>query len=150
MPLINWTKLFKIPNVNWISLQKEVKPDEEQLMKKYGIQDLHKILDTSGNAFQDTISILKSVDFIISTDTSLLHIAGTANINKCWALLTVGSEWRWTQDETTNWYPKTRLFRQKKAFDWTNVVDDLHKEITTLVSNMKNNIIQPDTITIDL
>jgi len=133
--LKDWIPLFKMKGVRWISLQKEVTEEELKIMKRYNVLDMHDKLDQTPNfAFKDTIDILRAVDFMITTDTSLLHIAGTANITKCWALLTVAADWRWTDDAVTNWYPNIKMFRQKKALDWSSVMDDLSKEIRNYVT----------------
>ena len=82
-----------ISNINWISVQKEVNAEDEALLNKNNIMNLAGIIDKEF-VYKDTITILKKVDLVISTDTSLLHIAGTLDI-PCIALLTVGCEWRW-------------------------------------------------------
>ena len=47
---------------------------------------------------------------------------------KTYVLLTLGCEWRWTNDKTTNWYPKAHLLRQTELSNWTTVISEL-KEI---------------------
>ena len=65
------------------------------------MKNLYNVIDNDGDAFKDTLTILKKVDLVISTDTSLTHIAATANV-KCWALLTTGCDWRWITDNINN------------------------------------------------
>jgi len=108
-------------NIHWISLQKEVSQEEEQLLRTHNVTNLGPTIDNDGHAFRDTLSILRAVDLVISTDTSLVHVAGTANI-PCWVLLTKGCEWRWTQDVATNWYPNLTLIRQERVSDWSTVI----------------------------
>ena len=130
MSLETLIPLFKLQHINWISVQKEFNAAEKKLMDKYKVKNLGATIDNDGDAFKDTLTILKKVDLFISTDTSLVNLAGTADINT-WVLLTSGCEWRWTKDEKTNWYPKLKLFRQKKALDWSNVITEVLSELNT-------------------
>jgi hypothetical protein len=50
------------------------------------------------------------------------------------ALLTLGCEWRWTHDETTNWYPKMKLMRQKEYGNWIPLIN----ELISYIINMEN------------
>lgn len=131
MNLKNMIPLFEneqLKNINWISVQKEVNQEEIDILQKYNVKNLYKIIDNDGDAFKDTLTILKNVDLVISTDTSLVHIAATANI-KCWALLTVGCEWRWGKDKLCAWYPKIKLIRQKTIGDWNHVIKTIMKAL---------------------
>ena len=119
------------PHINWISVQKEVDISETLFLKKHNIKDLSKIIDNENKVFYDTVSIFKKVDLVISTDTSILHLAGTMDINAI-GLLSFGCDWRWSKDKTTNWYPKIKLLRQKHFGDWSNVIDELENCINVI------------------
>ena len=69
-------------------------------------------------------SILINVDLVITTDTSLLHLAGSMDI-PCIGLLTFGCDWRWTKDETSKWYPSVKLLRQSEFLNWHSVISQL-------------------------
>ena len=92
-----------ISNINWISVQKEVNLDDANILAKNNILNLATSIDNEF-IYKDTITILKKVDLVISTDTSLLHVAGTLDV-PCIALLTIGCEWRWSGP---NWYPNIK------------------------------------------
>ena len=120
--------LFSIPNITWISVQKEVEPDEKEFLKDNNIVDLSEYIDNGNKAFNDTISIFKNVDLVISTDTSLAHLAATLGINT-WILLTYTPEWRWGLEGDSVWYPDAKIFRQNRLLDWTNVIQELLSEL---------------------
>lgn len=123
IPLNQLIPLFKIKGINWVTIQKESIPKEElSILKKYKVNIISA--DKGKDSFRETLGILKQSDLVISTDTSLVHIAGSADIN-CFVILSRGCDWRWTNDSTTNWYPKLTLFRQKKQSDWSNVISEL-------------------------
>ena len=123
--------LFEMKNVNWIIATRELTKEENKLLDEYeNVKYYGNILDANGT-YIDTFSIIKNVDAVISTDTSLLHLSANMNV-KTYALLTLGCEWRWTKDPSkTNWYPEMRLFRQKEIGQWASVVAELIDELTS-------------------
>jgi hypothetical protein len=116
--------LLALKDIQWVSTQKEFTTEEKAIMIKYGVLNLGPDVDTEGDSYKDTLAIMRQCDLVISTDTSFVHVAGTAGI-PCWVLLTKGCEWRWTQDTTTRWYPSMRLFRQKVSGAWAPVVSEV-------------------------
>ena len=93
-------------------------------MKKYNITNLEHI-DSSGDAFKDTISLFNKSNLIITTDTSFVHIAGSIGPHiKCYILLTLGCDWRWNNPL---WYSNIKQFRQKKPLNWKSVIKDVEE-----------------------
>ena len=125
MELENAHRLFQMKNVNWIIVTKDITDEEKELLDKYeNITYYGEILDKN-HTYIDTVSIMKNVDGVISTDTSILHLSANMNI-KTYALLTLGCEWRWgRKEDKTTWYPSVKLFRQNKLGDWSSVVSNL-------------------------
>lgn len=72
--------------------------------------------------FCDSAAILRSMDLVISVDTSLAHLSGSLGI-KTLLLLPKVSEWRWFLDsETTPWYKTMTLLGQDRHHEWEEVV----------------------------
>jgi hypothetical protein len=72
--------------------------------------------------FADTAALLANLDLVISSDTSVLHLAGAMG-KPVWALLAYIADWRWMLHRSDSpWYPTARLFRQAKPGDWPGVV----------------------------
>jgi ADP-heptose:LPS heptosyltransferase len=138
MNLINAFPLFKIQssNIHWLVISKDLTKQEHKILKKHNISYIGNRIDKQ-KAYYDTISILqhKNISGVISTDTSLPHLSLSLGI-KTYVLLTLGCEWRWTQDEKTNWYPDAILLRQKIHGDWRDPIQKLvnliSKSITPL------------------
>lgn len=130
LELIYAIPLFKLSHINWIVITKDITPNEHDILKQHDINYYGDILDNGNNCYEDSISIIKNADGVISTDTSLVHLSANLNI-KTFIMLTLGCEWRWTKDKITNWYPNSILIRQNKFNDWTNVID----ELLTLLAN---------------
>ena len=83
---------------------------------------------------RDTAAIMSLLDLVISSDTSIVHLAGALG-RPVWVLLQYAAEWRWLLDRTDSpWYPTARLFRQPKIGDWEGVVQQIQVELIRLIS----------------
>ena len=116
--------------IEFISIQKFVSTEELEILDKYKVKNYGPCLDNTDETFKDTVTLLKEVDLVITTDTSLVHLAGTMNV-PCWCLLTIGCDWRWTYNDN-KWYPRVKTFRQTTISSWDNVVEDLHKALSII------------------
>jgi hypothetical protein len=73
--------------------------------------------------------IIKSLDLLITVDTMTAHLAGAMNV-PVWVMLPYEADWRWMEGRADSpWYPSMKLFRQKKAGDWENVVAVICREL---------------------
>ena len=73
--------------------------------------------------FLETAAIIANCDLVITSDTSVAHLA--AGMGKTtWVLLHKVPEWRWgLEGDTTFWYPSVRLFRQRERGNWDEVME---------------------------
>jgi len=79
--------------------------------------------------FADTAALLAELDLVISVDTATAHLAGALG-RPVWTLLPFVPDWRWGLNrQDTPWYPKMRLFRQKTAGDWQEVIQRVAEEL---------------------
>ena len=103
MSLIHAIKLFKCENIHWIVITKDVDKDEMKILKKYNIEYIGNKIDNGIDCFCDTIDIMRHVDGVVTTDTSIVHLSCNMNV-KTHVLLTIGNEWRWggLNDLTSN------------------------------------------------
>ena len=75
-------------------------------------------LDRDG-AFLDTAAIISELDLVITSDTSIAHLAGALGA-RVWLALAHVPDWRWgLTDDTCALYPGMRLFRQRDRQDWS-------------------------------
>ena len=128
MELENAIPLFELPNINWIVITKNINDKEKEILNRYNINYYGDVLDNTENSFEDSINVIKNVDGVISTDTSIVHLSANLGI-KTFVLLTLGNEWRWSRKGNTNWYPNSILIRQKELKNWKTVVINLIKLI---------------------
>jgi len=83
--------------------------------------------------FADTAALMAQLDLVISSDTSVAHLAGALGC-PVWVLLSFAPDWRWLLERDDNpWYPTMRLFRQPAPGDWTSVVQQVR---TALVERL--------------
>ncbi len=82
-------------------------------------------LDTSGGAFMDTAAIIQSLDAIVTSDTSIAHLAAALG-KPVFLLLGKVPDWRWlTSGDRSEWYPSIRLIRQTQLDDWHTPMDEV-------------------------
>ena len=110
--------LAEIPGVQLYSLQKG--PRENDLAA-CGADELILKLGPELNDFSETAAVLKQLDLVIMTDSSVAHLAGSLGV-PVWNLLSRSAYWLYlTEREDSPWYPSMHLFRQPKAGDWDSV-----------------------------
>ena len=79
--------------------------------------------------FDDTAAIISLSDLVISSDTSVVHLAGALG-KPVWVLLGLAPDWRWLLDRDDNpWYPTARLFRQTSPGDWKGTIERVTREL---------------------
>ena len=124
-------------SASFISLQKGAAvADIEKLKLQKDIISYDMLMDTGSKKFLDTAAIIKYLDLVITTDTSIAHLAGTLG-TQTWLLLPKVSDWRWlnSKDETI-WYDNFRIYRQRKQGDWQEVFSRVEKDCSDLIKNI--------------
>jgi Flp pilus assembly protein TadD len=121
-PVVLFRALSGLAGVRLISLQKNA--GEEQLDALPGdlrIERLGVEFDTGPDAFLDTAAVMESLDLVITSDTSIAHLAGALG-RPTWVALKHIPDWRWLLGRADcPWYPGHRLFRQERRGDWEGV-----------------------------
>jgi predicted O-linked N-acetylglucosamine transferase (SPINDLY family) len=79
--------------------------------------------------FADTAAVICLMDLVITTDTSVAHLAGALG-RPVWVMLQFAADWRWLLGrDDSPWYPTMRLFRQRAAGDWLEVFQRAAREL---------------------
>ena len=82
--------------------------------------------------FKQSALAMREMDLIITSDTSVAHLAGALR-KRCFVMLQRDAEWRWGLDEEqTPWYPNTKMIRQREQGDWESAFEKLMREIEEL------------------
>ncbi|MBV8143689.1 MAG: tetratricopeptide repeat protein, partial [Gammaproteobacteria bacterium] len=135
IPLAALEPLAQLPGISLVSLQKG--PGLEQLRSvpfAERITDLSADLDRGPDAFLDTAAVMAGLDLVISSDTSVAHLAGALG-RPVWTVLAASPEWRWGLERSDSpWYPTMRLFRQTADGDWNPAVTTIAAALQKLSS----------------
>jgi hypothetical protein len=136
IPLDLFAPLAQLPGVNLVCLQKgEARSELFSLGERRPVFDPGDDLDTAHGAFMDTAAIMMNLDLVITSDTSVPHLAGALGV-RVWLALPFVPDWRWLLDRSDNsWYPTMRLFRQTAPGDWTAVFEEIRTELVSLLTS---------------
>jgi Flp pilus assembly protein TadD len=127
VPLAGFAPLAAIPGVRLISLQKGEGEDQIGTVR-FAVQTLAG-LDDGPDAFLDTAAVMGVVDLVVTSDTSIAHLAGALGC-PVWVALRKIPDWRWMLERTDSpWYPSMRLFRQARDGDWGPVFQAMAEQI---------------------
>lgn len=130
--------LARIPGLRLIALHKLDRADLEPGTGPTGwavaglpfrIEHPGPDFDTGLAAFVDTAAVMMLCDRIVTTDTSLVHLAGALERPTDLLLKSV-PDWRWRDmGETTPWYPTLRLVRQTTPGNFADCVDRIARRL---------------------
>lgn len=133
IPLSFFEPLSQLPRVQLFSFQQGFGTDQLNTWKGRPITLLPEGVDKSSGAFMDTAAIMKSLDLVITSDTSVAHLAGAIGV-PTWIGLNYVPDWRWLLErDDSPWYPSVKLFRQRFTGDWQGVFDRMLRELEKLV-----------------
>ena len=79
--------------------------------------------------FSDTSSLIKKMDFVVSVDSVIAHLAGALN-KKTFLLLPDKSSFLWMKNKKDSpWYPSIKIFRQSTLGDWDKPIKQIISEL---------------------
>lgn len=111
----------------FICLQKEFRNEDEQLVRQHSNV---RIFSERLNDFADTAALIETLDLVITVDTSVAHLAGALG-KPVWILLPFAPDFRWLLErEDSPWYPSARIFRQRHAGQWPEVLAEVRKALS--------------------
>ena len=102
---------------------------ENEDIKKANLQN--KVIDLTSKLtdFNKTAYLMSQLDFVISSDTSVAHLAGAINKEVIVPLQKI-PDWRWeNKGDKSYWYPSAKLFRQKTQRVWDSVFQSIYAKI---------------------
>ena len=116
--------------VNFHAVQKEIKPDEKNILESLGVKWYDDII----HSFFDTALLIDCMDLIITIDTSVAHLSATLNKNT-WILIPFVPDWRWGLDRNDcPWYSTASLYRQTIPSSWAEPLKNIIKDLTKLIA----------------
>lgn len=141
--LAEFAPLAAVEGVQLVSLQQG--RGTEQLAdarSRFAVHELGPDVDSSG-AFLDTVAIVKNLDLVITSDTSLAHVAGALGA-PVWLAVSTAPDWRWLLDRADcPWYPTMRLFRQSQPRQWSDVFAAMARELAQRAATRREQAAAP-------
>ena len=125
IPLQQLESIYSLdPNkFQFYCLQKDIRVSDQSCF------DQSNIVYFENNSFADIAKIILDLDLVISSDTSILHLAATLQV-KTFGLIPYCPDWRWLLNgKSSPWYPSLHIYRCNNNNDWTTVIDKIIKDI---------------------
>ena len=129
IPLSFFNEILNINKYDFISLQKSFGVEQIKINNfENRLADLSSKIDNN-KAFEDTIAILMNVDFFITSDTALCHLACTLGV-KTFLLLENNPDWRWYIEKKFRcFYPDIKIIQQKEPGNWDGAFRELKEKL---------------------
>jgi hypothetical protein len=84
------------------------------------------------------------LDIVVSVDTMVVHLAGALGYEP-WVLLHADCDWRWPiHGGASLWYSRARLFHQRLAGDWADVIEDVSSALIDRIPRRQSVLGRPD------
>jgi hypothetical protein len=113
-------------NIQLYSLQR----DDDRINLPNHVIDLGDFMNT----WEDTAGIMKNLDLIISSCTSIPHFAGALGV-QTWVVIAVANYYSWAllkTDYGTPWYDTVKIFKQKKFQDWDYPLNKINERLSKI------------------
>jgi tetratricopeptide (TPR) repeat protein len=125
IPIEFFYSLLGTSGVRLISLHRE--DDNNELSDSVDgerIERLGKSYDADA-PFVDAAAVISCCDLVITTDTSVAHLAGAIGA-PTWVVLKYSPDFRWLLNrDDSPWYKSVRLFRQASLGDWKSAFENI-------------------------
>ncbi len=127
--------VLQVPGCSFINIQygdhsKEVFEVCQQ--ETVAISDFEQVDPLS--ELEEFFALLASLDLVITVDNSTAHMASALGV-ETWVLLPYSPEWRWAYSgDKSCWYGSAKLFRQEKLGQWDGVIDNVSKNLLSMVN----------------
>ena len=122
--------LLSVEGVKVFSLQVGARHAELTKCSKGAVPDFSAELTD----YTETAGMVANLDVVVTICTSVAHLVGAMG-KPLWMLLNAVPDWRWMLEREDNpWYPSARLFRQRKAGEWGEVIERVAAELRAVVS----------------
>jgi tetratricopeptide (TPR) repeat protein len=120
-------------DLHFFGLQKDLREGDREILRG---NPLITHLGDEIETFSDTAAIISLLDLVISSDTSIVHLACALG-KPVWILLPFVPDWRWLLDrDDSPWYPTARLFRQTETREWQGVIRRVQNALRDLTPNL--------------
>jgi len=121
IPLDSFKEILNL-NANFYALQNEVWERDKSEFRS------SNLIDCGNYKLDELSSLISKLDLVITSDTSILHLAASLNV-ETWGILCLYPDWRWGEFNKFNPYPKLKLFSQKKFNNWDFINNEVFETL---------------------
>ena len=119
-----------VPNAHWVCLQQQLTEAEKQWLAQHNIAHFS---DEIGN-LAELAGLMAHLDFVVSTDTPVVHLAGAMGIDGAVILSAPAYDWRWgiAGSPRNVWYPTVANWHTRDPLaSWQEVVAEAAERLHT-------------------
>lgn len=128
IPPAEFAPLARIPGVQLVNLQFGASQQELAAVGDAVVDFGQRLGD-----LHITAALVENLDLVITCDSAPAHLAGALG-KAVWVALPWSADWRWLSDrDDSPWYPTMRLFRQREAGHWRELLGSIAGELQHLV-----------------
>ncbi len=139
LKLKHFKSIADVDGIKLFGLQAPAGPDDEKIAEECGLERLDHQIAT----FAHMAALINQLDLLITVDSPAAHIAGGLGV-PVWVLLRGNAHWCWPiQGSKSPWYPTARIFQMVNADSPKAIMNDVKKELMTLLSKKKSSMANP-------
>ena len=143
IPLAQFESLAEMDQIHLISLQKGPGLEQTTMFAHRNRLITPERIDEHG-AFTDTAAIIQNLDLVVTSDTSVAHLAGALG-KPVWIALKYVPDWRWLLNRSDSvWYSSARLYRQTQLDDWGPVFDKITSDLKRMCHERRHHCVSGD------
>ena len=110
------------PDFNFYCLQNEIWESDQITFNNLNI------INKGNLKFKPLSEFIQNLDLVISSDTSILHLAASLGI-ETWCVISLDPDWRWGKFIEFYKYENIKIYRQNKFNDWTDIMQVIKKDL---------------------
>ena len=115
---------------NFYCLQNEIWESDQKIFNQINV------INKGNLKFKALSAFIHNLDLVISSDTSILHLAAALG-KETWAVLSLDPNWRWGKFIEFYKYENIKFYRQNEFNNWENIIQIIKKD---LAKNLKYNL----------
>jgi len=122
--------VLRLPGVQFVSLQyTDVRDELGGLESRHSLK-VHHWQDAIDD-YDQTAALVCALDGVLTVCTAIVHLTGGLG-RPALVMVPFGADWRYGgSGERMMWYPTVRLVRQQKVGQWTEVLDEVSRRISS-------------------
>ena len=130
IPLEQLLPVLRIPGLQFVNLQyTDVREEIKTVAARHGVTVHH--WQEAIDDYDQTAALVCAVDQVLTVCTAIVHLTGSMG-KPALVMVPYGADWRYGgEGERMAWYPTVRLVRQSRIGDWSDVLAEVGRRLST-------------------